>query len=172
MSLAPLRGRVAWVFAEADFDVDQIVGVENIRVTDADALAACAMRRFDPSFAEAVRPGDVVVGAENFGYGHPHFAPMIGLRRLGICAVIADSFATGYWREEIAEGFPQIACSGITGLVERWDEIEIDWKAAEVRNLTRDGSLPIAPYSTAERGMLQAGGLIPYLREKLGAEGS
>ena len=32
---------------------------------------------------------------------------MIGLRRLGIRAVIADSFATGYWREEIAEGFPR-----------------------------------------------------------------
>ena len=90
MSLAPLRGRVAYVFEEADFDVDQIVGVENIRLTDPDALAACAMRRFDPGFAERVAHGDVVVGAENFGYGHPHFAPMIGLRRLGIRAVIAD----------------------------------------------------------------------------------
>ncbi len=68
MSLAPLRGRVAYVFEEADFDVDQIVGVENIRLTDPDALAACAMRRFDPGFAEKVEPGDVVVGAENFGY--------------------------------------------------------------------------------------------------------
>ena len=55
VSLAPLRGRVAYVFEEADFDVDQIVGVENIRLTDPDALAACAMRRFDPGFAEKVR---------------------------------------------------------------------------------------------------------------------
>ena len=171
MSLAPLRGRVAYVFEEADFDVDQIVGVENIRLTDPDALAACAMRRFDPGFADKVEPGDVVVGAENFGYGHPHFAPMIGLRRLGVRAVIADSFATGYWREEIAEGFPQIACPGITGLAQRWDEIEIDWDAAAVRNVSRGDALPIAPYSTAERGMLQAGGLIPYLREKLAADG-
>ena len=172
MSLASLRGRVAYVFDEADFDVDQIVGVENIRLTDPDALAACAMRRFDPGFAEAVRPGDVVVGAENFGYGHPHFAPMIGLRRLGIRAVIAESFATGYWREEIAEGFPQIACSGITGLVARWDAVEIDWEAAEIRNLSRGGTLPMAPYSSAERGILRAGGLVPYLRQKLGVEGS
>ena len=140
MSLDALRGRVAFVFEEADFDVDQIVGVENIRLTDPDALAACAMRRFDPGFAEQVEPGDVVVGAENFGYGHPHFAPMIGLRRLGVRAVIAESFATGYWREEIAEGFPQIACPGITGLARRWDEIEIDWEAAQVRNMSRGGA--------------------------------
>ena len=55
MSFDALRGRVAFVFEEADFDVDQIVGVENIRLTDPDALAACAMRRFDPGFAEQVR---------------------------------------------------------------------------------------------------------------------
>ena len=171
MSLQPLRGRIAYIFEEADFDVDQIVGVENIRLTDPDALAACAMRRFDPDFAEAVRPGDLVVGAENFGYGHPHFAPMIGLRRLGIRAVIAESFATGYWREEIAEGFPQIACPGVTALVTRWDTVEIDWRAAEIRNLTQGAALPIAPYSNAELGILRAGGLIPYLREKLHAEG-
>ena len=169
MSLGVLRGRVAYIFSEADFDVDQIVGVENIRLTDPDALAAVAMRHFDPAFADLVQPGDIVVGAENFGYGHPHFAPMIGLRRLGISAVAADSFATGYWREEIAEGFPQIACPGITGLVARWDTVEIDWEGAEIRNCTAGGALPIAPYSDAEIAMLRAGGLVPYLRQKLGA---
>ena len=44
MSLGLLHGRVAYIFTEADFDVDQIIGVENIRLTDPDALAACAMR--------------------------------------------------------------------------------------------------------------------------------
>jgi len=170
MSLATICGRAAYVFAEADFDVDQIIGVENIRLTDPEALAACAMRQFDPDFANCVNRGDIVVGGENFGYGHPHFAPMIGLRRLGIRAVVADSFATGYWREEIAEGFPQVACPGITGLVARWDHIEIDWKAGEIRNCTSGSTLPILPYSEAELGMLTAGGLVPYLRAKLASE--
>lgn len=169
MSLGVLRGRVAYIFCEADFDVDQIVGVENIRLTDPDALAAVAMRHFDSAFADLVQPGDIVVGAENFGYGHPHFAPMIGLRQLGISAVAADSFATGYWREEIAEGFPQIACPGITGFVARWDTVEIDWDGAQIRNCTAGGALPIAPYSETEFAILRAGGLIPYLREKLSA---
>ncbi len=168
MSLGVLRGRVAYIFTEADFDVDQIIGVENIRLTDPDALAVCAMRHFDPDFADLVQAGDIIVGGENFGYGHPHFAPMIGLRRLGISAVAANSFATGYWREEIAEGFPQIACPGITGLVARWDSVEIDWDSSEIRNCTAGGALPITPYSKAEIAMLRAGGLIPYLRQRLG----
>ena len=167
MKLPPLHGRVSYIFCEADFDVDQIVGVENIRLTNPDELAKCAMQRFDPHFAEQVKDGDIVVGAENFGYGHPHFAPMIGLRRLGIRAVVAESFATGYWREEIAEGFPQIACPGIINHVERWDMVEVNWNTQELNNLTRGISLPITPYTNSEIGMLQAGGLVPYLREKL-----
>jgi 3-isopropylmalate/(R)-2-methylmalate dehydratase small subunit len=32
MALANLRGRVAWIFEEEDFDVDQIIGVKNITI--------------------------------------------------------------------------------------------------------------------------------------------
>jgi len=167
VSLPSLHGRVAYIFCEADFDVDQIVGVENIRLTNPDELADCAMQRFDPHFAEQVKDGDIIVGAENFGYGHPHFAPMIGLRHLGIRAIVAESFATGYWREEIAEGFPQIACPGIISCVERWDVVEVDWNTKELNNLTRGTSLPITPYTNSELGMLQAGGLVPYLQKKI-----
>jgi len=165
--LANLRGRIAYVIEAADFDVDQIIGVENIRLTDPDALAALAMRRYDPDFAALVKPGDMIACGENFGYGHPHFGPMIALRRLGIVAVLAESFATGYWREELAEGFPQIACPGVLGLVRRWDTVEVDWSAGVVRNLTRGGSLALQAYSAAERDMIRAGGLVPYLREKM-----
>lgn len=167
MNLANLRGRVAYVFEQEDFDVDQIVGVENIRLTDPGALAAIAMRAYDANFASVVRPGDIIVGNHNFGYGHPHFAPMQGPRHLGIAAVIAESFAPGYWREEIAEGFPQVACPGIVALARRWDEIEVDWQAGVVRDLTRDAVLPFAPFTAHELGILSAGGLVGYLKHKL-----
>ena len=50
------------------------------------------------------------------------------------------------------------------------EEFGIERVAGEVRNLSRGGALAIAPCSTAERGMLQASGLIPYLRERLRAD--
>ena len=34
-------------------------------------------------------------------------------------------------------GFPQVTCPGILDVVERWDEIEVDWAAGAVRNLTQ-----------------------------------
>lgn len=164
MSLENLRGRVAFIFDEINFDVDQIVGVKNIKITDIDELAAAAMKSYDPDFHGKVKPGDILVGNHNFGYGHPHYPPMRAMRHLGIAGVIAESFSPGYWRGEISMGFPQASCPGILGLVERWDEIEIDWQANEVRNMTKGTSLPIDPLSYADREMLDAGGLIGYLK--------
>ena len=166
MALENLRGRVAFIFEEVNFDVDQIVGVKNIKITDIDELANAAMESYDPDFRSAVRPGDLLVGADNFGYGHPHYPPMRAMRHLGLAGVLAESFSPGYWRGEISMGFPQATCPGILGLVERWDEIEIDWAANEVRNLTKGSSLPIDPLSKADRAMLDAGGLIGYLQNQ------
>jgi 3-isopropylmalate/(R)-2-methylmalate dehydratase small subunit len=166
MALENLRGRVAFIFEEVNFDVDQIVGVKNIKITDIDELANAAMESYDPDFRSTARPGDILVGADNFGYGHPHYPPMRAMRHLGIAGVLAESFSPGYWRGEISMGFPQATCPGILGWVKRWDEIEIDWAANEVRNLTKGSSLPIEPLSKADRAMLDAGGLIGYLQNQ------
>ena len=164
MALDNLRGRVAFIFTEIDFDVDQIVGVKNIKITDVEELANVAMGAYDPDFRKSVRKGDILVGAQNFGYGHPHYPPMRAMRHLGVSGVIAESFSPGYWRGEISMGFPQASCPGILGLVQRWDEIELDWQTGEVRNLTRGGALAIEPLALADRRMLEAGGLVPYLK--------
>lgn len=164
MSLQNLRGRVAFVFDEINFDVDQIVGVKNIKITDIAELSQAAMQSYDPDFHAKVKPGDIIVGNHNFGYGHPHYPPMRALRHLGITGVVAESFSPGYWRGEISMGFPQASCPGVLELVERWDEVEVDWEANIIRNLTKGKSLPIEPLSFADREMLDAGGLVPYLK--------
>lgn len=169
MSLQNLRGRVAFKFDEINFDVDQIVGVKNIKITDINELASVAMKSYDPDFQEKVKPGDILVGNHNFGYGHPHYPPMKAMRHMGIKGVVAESFSPGYWRGEVTQGFPQASCPGILDLVERWDEIEVDWDKNEVRNLTKGTSLPIEPLSFADREMLDAGGLIGYLKRPVPA---
>ena len=164
MPLANLKGRVAFVFEEDDFDVDQIIGVKNIKIQDLDELAALAMTSYDPDFATRVKPGDVIVGGHNFGYGHPHYPPMKALRHLGVAGVIAESFSPGYWRGEISMGFPQVSCPGIRAVVERWDQIEVDWAAGIVRNLTQATEIAFDPLSKGDEEMLIAGGLVPYLK--------
>ena len=163
MGLENLKGRIAWIFEEEDFDVDQIVGVKNIKIKDPVELGKLAMKAQDPDFAEKVQPGDLLIGNHNFGYGHPHYPPMIGMRELGIAGVIAESFSPGYWRGEIAMGFPQVACPGIIQAGNRWDEVEVDWSSSTFHNHTTGHSLPIEPLSDGDRLMLEAGGLVGYL---------
>ena len=166
MAIKNLKGRVAFIFEEKNFDVDQIVGVKNIKIKDPKELASLAMQAYDPDFQRKVKPGDILVGNHNFGYGHPHYPPMIAMRELGIAGVIAESFAPGYWRGEIAMGFPQAACPGVLSLVNRWDEIELDWTAGTLRNLTTQSELPIEPLAVADLEMLGNGGLIGYLHAR------
>ncbi|RBI73572.1 3-isopropylmalate dehydratase [Roseovarius sp. TE539] len=164
MALKNLRGRVAFIFEDDDFDVDQIVGVKNIKIQDLDELAGLAMTTYDPEFGSKVQPGDLIVGGHNFGFGHPHYPPMKALRHLGITGVVAESFSPGYWRGEISMGFPQISCPGIRAFVDRWDEIEVDWEAGIVRNISRGTDIAFEPLALADRAMLEAGGLLEYLK--------
>lgn len=164
MKLKNLRGRVAFVFAADDYDVDQIVGVKNIRIQDPNELKRIVMSSIDPDFVTAVKYGDILVGGRNFGYGHPHYPPMTAMRSLGISCVIAESFSPGYWWGEMAEGFPQITCPGILSLAQRWDEIEVAWEERVVRNLINGKSLVFEPLSTSELAILRSGGLVKYLQ--------
>ena len=166
MALPHLRGRVAWVFDEDDFDIDLIIGVRNIKVTDLDELARLAMSDREPGFAATVQRGDLLVGGRNFGYGHPHYPAMRAMRHLGIAGVVAESFSPGFFRGEISMGFPLVTCPGILGLAARGDVLEVDWAAAEVRHPASGRALPLQPLADSERQTLEAGGLLPYLKAR------
>jgi 3-isopropylmalate/(R)-2-methylmalate dehydratase small subunit len=126
-----LEGEVLWVFGD-DFDVDEIVGVENIRTTDIEFLKGVCMTPFEEGFAERVSPGDLLVGGRNFGYGHPHDQPMQSMRALGVAGVVAESFAPLFARSETFNGFPLLSCPGIATAARRGDRLTVEWEAAEV----------------------------------------
>lgn len=171
MSLDNLRGRVAWVFEEDDYDIDLIIGVRNIKITDVQELAALAMSDYTSDFAAGVGRGDLLIGGHNFGYGHPHYPAMRAMRHLGIAAVIAESFSPGFFRGEMSMGFPLVTCPGIRAATARGDELTVDWQAGTVKNLGSGLALGLQPFSASERGMLEAGGLIPYLKRRLPGAG-
>lgn len=165
--LKNLRGRVAWVFPQDDYDIDLIVGVRNIKITDLDELAGLVLADEAPGFAATVQRGDLLVGGRNFGYGHPHYPAMRAMRHLGIAGVVAESFSPGFFRGEISMGFPLVTCPGILAAVQRGDLLEVDWQARQVRLPAQGRALPLQPLGAAEQGTLEAGGLIPYLKARL-----
>ncbi|MBD5831136.1 3-isopropylmalate dehydratase [Janibacter melonis] len=169
MSVVPdvFSGRVAWVFGD-DFDIDLVIGVENIKYYDPDKLRSVLMQAYDPTFADDVQPGDVIVGGRNFGYGHPHYPAMIAMRNAGVAAVVAESFAPGFWRGELYQGTPLVSVPGVADAVERWDEVLVDWRAAMV-SIPRTGQvLTGVPPSQHAIDVTQAGGGLNLLRRQYG----
>lgn len=168
MTVEPVvRGRVAWIFGD-DFDVDLIIGVENIKYYDPEKLRSVCMAAYDSSFVDEVRPGDIVVGGRNFGYGHPHYPAMISMRNAGIVAVVAESFAPGFWRGELYQGMPLVTVPGISGAVQRWDDVEVDWRTATVRVVRTGQELHGAPPSDHAIEVVLAGGGLNLLIARYG----
>jgi 3-isopropylmalate/(R)-2-methylmalate dehydratase small subunit len=167
MSLPILDGRAAWIYEESNYDIDLIVGIKNIKITDLDELVKHTMTSYDPAFVQSVNKGDLLIAADNFGYGHPHYPAMKAMRRLGIAGVIADSFSPGFFRGELAMGFPLVTCPGISEVVARGEHVRVDFARNVVINVDRNIELPIEPWSSTERSMIELGGLNPYLKARL-----
>lgn len=127
-----IDGRVAWIFGD-DFDIDLVVGVSNIKSYDPDHLRSVCMQAYDPGFVDRVGPGDIIVGGRNFGYGHPHYPPMVALRNAGITAIVAESFSPGFWRGETFNGMPLITIPGVSSAVSVDEPISLDWREARLR---------------------------------------
>ena len=155
-------GRVAWIFGD-DFDVDMIVGVQNIKSYDRDFLLSVCMSEYEDGFPDRVHDGDLLVGGRNFGYGHPHYPPLVAMRHCGIQAIVAESYAPGFWRGETFNGLPLITCPGITDAVSRWDRLEIDWAAGRLHVPDRGVELASDPPSDRVAQIWCAGGSVNLL---------
>jgi 3-isopropylmalate/(R)-2-methylmalate dehydratase small subunit len=145
-----LRGRV-WKFGDG-LDSGNIEGV---------------MAGVDPEFHKKVRPGDIIVAGVNFGMGSSSEQAPRSLKEAGIAAVVAESISNIYQRTLVNIGLPAVECKGITAAVREGDEIEIDLEAGEIRNLSTGERKNFAPFSEYAIGILEKGGLIPFLRESL-----
>ncbi|MCM3670951.1 3-isopropylmalate dehydratase [Mesobacillus maritimus] len=165
--LPTINGRAAWVFTESNFDIDLIVGVDNIKIKDVEQLKEVCMKDYDPDFTNLVREGDVLVGGENFGYGHPHYPSFIALRALGIKAVIAESFSPGFYRGESNNGFPLIECPEITKHVNRWDTIALDWQKETITIIDQKKTLPCSPIPKKTKDLIEYGGVMGFLRAQI-----
>ena len=93
-----------------DVDTDVIIPARYLNSSDHAHLAAHAMEDIDPTFAERVQPGDIVVAEENFGCGSSREHAPVALKAAGVSCVIAKSFARIFYRNAINVGLAILEC--------------------------------------------------------------
>ncbi len=163
--LEKIKGRVAWKFEESNYDIDNIVGVANIKLSDIEQMKKVCMAAYTSDFAKEVQPGDVLVGAENFGYGHPHYVAFKAMRALGINAVFAESFNPSFYKGEVANGMALIEVPGILTAVARWDVIELNWQDEQVV-INGEKILKCNRIPQRTKDIFECGSLIEYIKTK------
>jgi 3-isopropylmalate/(R)-2-methylmalate dehydratase small subunit len=112
--------------------------------------------------AKAFPPGSVIVGGENFGCGSSREQACSTLKGHEV-AVVARSISRIFLQNSINLGLQVVICPGIEA--SEGDEVEIT--AEEVINRTTGRTFPQVQLPAARKGIMDAGGLIPYTRARL-----
>ena len=158
-----IKGRV-WNYGD-NINTDFMLPGKYLELTDPKELAKHAMEGIDPTFANKIQKGDIVVGGKNMGLGSSREHAPLALKHSGVSAVVAESYARIFYRNSFNVGLAAIECLGISKKVKTGDEIEIDTTAGTV---TVNGEiLRIKPLPDFMVQLLNYGGLVPFLKSHM-----
>ncbi|HTP35252.1 MAG TPA: 3-isopropylmalate dehydratase [Candidatus Acidoferrales bacterium] len=163
-----LRGTVRAVLGE-NIDTDLIYPGRYLNITDREKTAEHLFELAWPEIRGALRPGDFIVAAKNFGCGSSREQAAAALKFAGAGAVIAGSFARIFYRNAINLGLPAVVAPDAAAVCRVGDELALDLTAGSIRNLTQVRVMEAAALDPRAVELLAAGGLIPYLKRKYAA---
>ena len=107
--------------------------------------------------------GLIIVAGENFGCGSSRETSVRGLRNFGVRGVVAASFARIFMRSLVNLGIPTLECREIQPLVRDGEKIRLNLKEGWIE-LEGGKCISFSPLDLHVKKILEAGGLIPYLR--------
>ena len=163
-----IEGNV-WKYGD-NVDTDAIIPARYLNVSTPEELSRHCMEDIDAGFAGAVQPGDVIVGGENFGCGSSREHAPLAIKGAGVSCVVAKSFARIFYRNGINIGLPILECPEAVEGTEKGDQLTVDLKAGTITNLRTGRAYQTSPFPAFTMEIIQAGGLVPYTRERLQAQ--
>lgn len=155
------------VFKYGDnIDTDVIIPARYLNATKGEELAKHCMEDIDRDFINKVQPGDIIVAEKNFGCGSSREHAPLAIKCAGISCVIAETFARIFYRNAINIGLPIIECPQAAKAICAGDEVEVDFDSGVITNITRGEVYKGQSFPPFMQGIIQAGGLVPYINAK------
>jgi 3-isopropylmalate/(R)-2-methylmalate dehydratase small subunit len=147
-------------------NTDYIISSSRKKETlDPHELKQWLLESVDPGFAASVRDTDILVADEAFGCGSAMEVAVTVVQAAGIRAVLAKSFSRTYFRNAINNGLIPVECD--TSEIHEGDHLRVavNSRGLTVHNKTRSQKTRGRALPPFVLGILEAGGLVPYLRE-------
>ena len=148
-------------------DTDVIIPARYLAIQDKEELARHAMEDIDPEFRSKLMAGDIVVGGKNFGCGSSReHAPQV-LQTSGVGCVIAESFARIFYRNALNIGLPIVEAPDAAQEIKDGDRVKVDFDAGVITDETTGKTYEAAPFPPFLQKMIEVGGLVNYVNEKM-----
>jgi 3-isopropylmalate/(R)-2-methylmalate dehydratase small subunit len=140
-----------------------ISGRYKFKIQDPAELAKHIFEDIDPSFAERVTKGDILVAGENFGCGSSREQAPQALKSAGFHAVAAKSFARIFYRNAFNLGLLLVECN--TDFIDDGDELELDIEKGKLRDKVKGLALDIKPIPAVMKKLLEDGGVFGHFKK-------
>ena len=160
------KGKV-WKYGD-NVDTDVIIPARYLNTTKPEELAKHCMEDIDKTYAASVQPGDIMVGGWNFGCGSSREHAPIAIQASGASCVITASFARIFYRNAINIGFPILECPAAAEAIQNGDIVTVDTATGVITDETTGETFEAKPFPPFIENIINKGGLLPYLKEKLG----
>ena len=122
----------------------------------------------DPEFHAQVKPGDLVFAGKNFGCGSSREQPVLGLKSVGVAAIVARGYARIFYRAAINQGMLLVECPEAVDAYEEGKAVSFDAETGKITIGDETFSFPTLPPQI--KAISAAGGLLPYTMQKLKEE--
>lgn len=155
-----------WKFGD-DIDTDAIIPARYLNTSDPAELAKHCMEDADPTFAQKVKTGDIMVAEKNFGCGSSREHAPICIKEAGVSCVIAKTFARIFYRNAVNIGLPIFESSEAVEGITEGDEVEVLADQGIIRNLTTGKEFTFKPLPDFMQQLMQNGGLMHYVAERM-----
>ena len=153
------------VFKYGDnIDTDVIIPARYLNTQSAQELAAHCMEDIDKSFITRVKPGDIMVGGENFGCGSSREHAPLAIKTAGVACVIAKSFARIFYRNAINIGLPILECPAASEAIADGHTVSVDFDRGVITDETTGQSFEAAPFPPFIQNIIAKGGLLASLK--------
>jgi 3-isopropylmalate/(R)-2-methylmalate dehydratase small subunit len=157
----------AHVYVRDHINTDEIIPARYLNTDDEQELARHCLEDLDKDFVSKVAEGDVIVGGEDFGCGSSREHAVWAIRGAKVQTVIAGSFARIFYRNAINCGFYLIESPEALGHINDGDEVEINYEAGYVKNVTTGGEVKFNPLPDFAVEIINDGGLLEHVKKSM-----
>ncbi len=148
-------------------DTDAIIPARFLVTTDAAKLGENCMEGLEPGWVKRVARGDIMVAGRNFGCGSSREHAPVAILGAGMPVVIAHSFARIFYRNSFNMGLLLLEVGDDVDKIHDGDELDIDAAAGVIHNRSTGEDIPFPPLPSSMAQILNKGGLVPYVRERM-----